>query len=116
MLVIHRPAGMARLLLLHLQDGLGKRLADQGHGLGAAEVVVAGVGGAAFPHGFILGRDHFRSVLFEVLLLLFGGHFAVFVGVAFALVSQVVAHALDFAELVREMAESDLREAQQIVR
>ena len=37
--------------LHHREVGIGEGLAHEGEGLGAAEVVIAGVGRAAFPQG-----------------------------------------------------------------
>src|SRR3954470_9133952 len=83
---------VAWLLLHHLERGFGERLAHQGEGLRAAEIMVAGVRCPAFPQRGLGGRYQFGLELLPMLPLLFRRHVSVGVGVVFVFRVEVVAH------------------------
>ncbi len=65
-------------VLLHcVEHGLGEGIADQRERLSAAEIVVAGIRGAAFPQGDLHRRDEFGLERFHIRLLLTLGHHAI---------------------------------------
>ena len=76
---------LARLADEHLEVGLGEGFAHEGEGFRTAEVVVAGVGGAAFPERGFGGRDEVSLELLHKLPLLLLRHPSIRVGMVLVL-------------------------------
>ena len=79
-----REVGLLRWLH-HLQGGGGEGVAHEGEGLGAPQVVVAGVRCPALEHRGFFRRDQLAFVIPEILADLRVGHLTVTVGKAFVL-------------------------------
>ena len=51
------------ILFFHLGHGLGKGLADPGHGLGASKIVIPSIGLRYLGIGFVFLRNQFPAIL-----------------------------------------------------
>ncbi len=74
-------------------------LAHESEGFRTTQVVIARIGGTAFPQSDFRRTDEICLVFFEIIVFLFGCHLSVGVGVILVLRFKKMAHLADFRTL-----------------